>query len=571
MRHSLASSPAGRRSPAALTLFAALLAACATTRPPAPAPERPPVAAPVAAEARTAVILAINDVYRIEGVEGGAAGGLARLRTLREELERERPDLLVLHAGDLLFPSLLSRVYAGEQMIDVLNRLDGDAADFDPRLFAVFGNHEFDRGKAADAAMLDERVEESQFTWVSSNVVFDGGADPAAPAVAAPNLRTSVLIESGGLKVGIFGLTIDSTKPVYVDRFLDPLETARAATAELRAAGAEVVVALTHLDWRDDEKILQTLGDAGPDLVVGGHDHERMTKWVGGRLLAKADADARTASIARLTRHADGRLTVAQEFRALDEQHVPSDPEVDAVVAGWLERHEQKLCGDLQLPMGCLEEVLGRTRTELVAEETAVRREETSLGNFVTDQMVAALAACGAQAAFVNSGTLRLNQDLAAGSAITRRHLEELFGFPTPLRLIRLDGATLAQVAQHALEGWPGKGSWLQVAGFAFLHDPEAGTASRITRLGPEGTRPLRPDEELLVATTDFLLDPSSGQDGYTMLKAEMTVPCAAAGRDLKDVVREALAAAEPEGIAPQVEGRICRAPVTAPCLAVAN
>jgi 2',3'-cyclic-nucleotide 2'-phosphodiesterase (5'-nucleotidase family) len=217
----------------------------------------------------------------------------------------------------------------------------------------------------------------------------------------------------------------------------------------------------------------------------------------------------------------------------------------------------------------CLERDLGTTQVVLEAEENKIRGRETNLGDWVADRMVEAFAACGAQAAFVNSGTLRLNQDLAAGSAITRRHLEELFGFPTPLRLIRLDGATLALVARQALEGWPGKGSWLQIAGFAFVHDPEAGTASRLTRLAPEGARPLRPDEELLVATTDFLLDPSSGQDGYTMLKPEMTVPCAAAGVDLKKVVGEALAAAEPEGIAPQVEGRICRALVAAPCLAV--
>ncbi|HEX5759654.1 MAG TPA: 5'-nucleotidase C-terminal domain-containing protein, partial [Thermoanaerobaculia bacterium] len=510
-----------------------------------------------------------NDVYRIEGVEGGAVGGLARLRTLREELERSHPDLVVLHAGDLLFPSLLSRVYAGEQMIDVLNRLDGDPAAFDPRLFVVFGNHEFDRGKPADAAMLDARVEESQFTWVASNVVFDGGAESTAPTVAAPNLRAHALVESGGLEIGVFGLTIDVTKPAYVARFLDPLETARASTAELRAAGADLVVGLTHLDWRDDERILATLGADGPDLLIGGHDHERMTKWVEGRLLAKADADARTATVARVTRYPDGRVAVLQEFRALEEAQVPSDPEVNAAVADWLDRHEKKLCGDLQLAGGCLADVLGRTRTELEGEETAIRSRETSLGDWVADAMVEALAPCGAQAAFVNSGSLRLNQDLAAGSEITRRHLEELFGFPTPLRLIRLDGATLAQVVRHAVDGWPGKGQWLQVSGFAFVHDPEAATATALTRLGPEGPRPLRPDEELLVVATDFLLDPAGGQDGYTMLRQEMTVPCAAAGGDLKNVVREALAAAEPQGIAPAVEGRICRAPVAADCKAV--
>src|SRR5712691_3648623 len=55
---------------------------------------------------RSFTLLAVNDVYRIEGVDGGQRGGLARLRSLRVELERTSPDLLFLHAGDLLFPSL---------------------------------------------------------------------------------------------------------------------------------------------------------------------------------------------------------------------------------------------------------------------------------------------------------------------------------------------------------------------------------------------------------------------------------------------------------------------------------
>ena len=101
----------------------------------------------------------INDVYRIEGVDGGKAGGLARVRALRGELEREHPDLLLLHAGDLLFPSFASRMYKGEQMIAVLNALDGDPRAFDPRMFVTFGNHEFDKRKLEDAGVLAERVE----------------------------------------------------------------------------------------------------------------------------------------------------------------------------------------------------------------------------------------------------------------------------------------------------------------------------------------------------------------------------------------------------------------------------
>ena len=182
------------RAPVAALLL--LLAGCATAPPPANRPAAAPAAPASSASStsRTAALLAINDVYRIEGVERGTVGGMPRFRTLRAELEREHPELLVLHAGDALFPSLLSRTFNGEQMIDVLNALDGAPDAFDERMFAVFGNHEFDRDTLEDAPLLDGHVEESQFRWVNGNVEFVAGAD-GQPVVAGENLAPTWLVE----------------------------------------------------------------------------------------------------------------------------------------------------------------------------------------------------------------------------------------------------------------------------------------------------------------------------------------------------------------------------------------
>lgn len=46
----------------------------------------------------------------------------------------------------------------GKPAIDVLNQLKPD--------FCVLGNHEFDAGRAS----LEERMGESQFTWLGANV-----------------------------------------------------------------------------------------------------------------------------------------------------------------------------------------------------------------------------------------------------------------------------------------------------------------------------------------------------------------------------------------------------------------
>jgi 2',3'-cyclic-nucleotide 2'-phosphodiesterase (5'-nucleotidase family) len=546
----------------AVLLFALFAAGCSSGGRQSPAP--PPAAA---ALERTAVLLTINDVYRIEGVDGGTVGGLSRLRTLRRELEREAPDLLLLHAGDLLYPSFASRMFNGEQMIAVLDALDGSSTAFDRRMFAVFGNHEFEKPRLQDAGILASRVRESQFRWLAGNVTFANGSD-GRPLIGGENVAPTALVESGGIRIGLFGLTIPTPGVDYVADFEGPEAAARKLTAELRRQGAEVVVALTHLNAADDRELLADLGADGPDLIVGGHDHEAMALQVGDRWVFKADADARTANVLRLTLGADGRLRTARELVPLAGATPAPDPGVQALVDRWQARHEQAFCTNAGAGKACLGEVYGRTRTVLEAEESKVRSRETSLGDWVTDRMLAAFAPCGAQVAFLNSGSLRLNQDLPAGSTVTRRHVEELFAYPTPLYLIRLDGAALQKVAEHATRGWPGSGSWLQVAGWAYVHDQKAKSAHGLTLLGPT-PRPVRPEETLLAVTGDYLIDPDEGdQDGYQMLSTDQIVQdCAANGQDLKDIVIRDLEAAEPQGIAPVTEGRICQ-PGTR-CLAV--
>lgn len=567
-----------------LALALPLLSGCVTggTSAPAPQPVEPAIRAPGTAPLeRTAVLLAVNDVYRIEGVEAGQVGGFARLRTLRLELEREHPDLLVLHAGDMLFPSFLSRIFDGEQMIDVLNDLDGSPG-FDERFFAVFGNHEFDKDKMQDASMVARRVRDSQFRWINGNVVFATGEDGRS-LVASDNLTPSYLIESGGIRIGLFGLTVDSKHPKYVKAFKEPIATARELTAELRRQGAEAVVALTHLNAIEDRRLLATLGDAGPDLILGGHDHERMACDVHGRKVLKADADARTVTKVRLTLGAGGKLTVDHEAVRLDSA-IAQDAAVAAKVDRWLALHAGLICGQESVTCDaekgritqtpdwlCLEKKVGSTRTLLEAEENKIRSRETAFGDWITDQMVAAFQSCGAQGAFINSGSLRLNQDLAAGSEIRRRHLEELFGFPTPLALLRIKGKTLREVAAHAIDDWPGAGNWLQIAGFSFVHDTAGKTISDLQLVTPQGPRPVTDDEDILVVVNRFLWDKDQGnQDYYTMLKKEMVVEdCAVNGTDLKSGIVRPLLEATPNGIAPQKDGRIRQVPESAasdPC-----
>jgi hypothetical protein len=129
----------------------------------------------------------------------------------------------------------------------------------------------------------------------------------------------------------------------------------------------------------------------------------------------------------------------------------------------------------------------------------------------------------------------------------------------------------LSKVADHAVRGWPGSGTWLQVGGFAFRHDTEARTASQLTWLGSGPRRPIASTDSILAVTGDYLVNPNADQDGYLMLNQGQIIDCPSNGIDLKDVVIAELKAAGARGIAPLVEGRICQSGSKGPCLAVAK
>ncbi len=520
----------------------------------------PPPPPTEGSDVRTAVFLAVNDIYRIEGVDNQQAGSLARIRALRAELENWYPDLLMVHAGDFLSPSFLSRMYYGKQMVDVLNLMDGDPSNaMDQRMFVVFGNHEFDQRRWRDASLLARRINESQFRWLGSNVGFVKSSD-GTPVINEPNIVDTAVEVSGGIRIGLFGLTIPTTGVEYVQEFRGRLKTAQKLTSKLRQE-AEVVIAVTHLNAKDDRRLLADLESLGPDLILGGHDHQRMKCEACGRLVLKADADARTATIAWVTLRPKSPPEFGYCFRKLSGASAPPDPAVKAKVDGWLEKHDKEFCAALKPPKapGCLKEPLGCTDKVLVAEESEIRSHETSLGNWITDQMRLAFSdpKCKAQVAFINSGSLRLNQDLPAGTKIQRRHLEELFGFPAPLYLLRIKGETLQQVVQRSITGWPGSGNWLQISGFSFTHNAETKTVSDLMIDTPQGKRKVEPGEEILAVTNDFLVDPSKGdQDGYTMLNPnQIDTNCGANGQDLKKIAEQTLL--KGACISPDKEGRI--------------
>ncbi len=521
----------------------------------------PPVVAdalPGSADKQVPVLL-INDVYRLDNLPG--------VRVLRQQLEAQYGDVLLLHAGDFLFPSLLSRKFRGKQMIDLLNQLDGDPDADDPLMFVTIGNHEFEKHRLKFAAMLKSRMDESQFDWVSSNISYK--KDQAGQSmVHSSHLVPSKLLEINAIKVGIFGLTIDSKHPAYVESFSDPLNTARRMSEQLRRQGADVVIALTHLTMDEDKLILQKLGDKGPDIIFGGHEHSQQEVGVNGRLVIKADADAATAAVALITPEKEKPPMVENRFEQIPGKY-QYDQQMAARVAAWQQRFEQEFCQQRGLGAECLGDVVGYAGVDLVAEELMIRRFETNTGNWIADVALQHFREKGAQISFINAGSLRINHNLAKGEAITRKHLNELFAYPSHMVVIKIKGAVLQQIISRAVRQWSGNGHWLQIAGFAFRHDPHSETADQLTLLTAGGSRAVDPGEEILAVTNYYLVDDKGNRDGYDMLHRDLITDKSAERPKLRDIVNDALRVVGKEGIKPQVHGRICNTQQEGSCLAI--
>jgi 2',3'-cyclic-nucleotide 2'-phosphodiesterase (5'-nucleotidase family) len=529
-----------------------------------------------AAPAHEAVIIAVNDVYRIEGVDNGWRGGIARLRALRESLERTHPDLLLLHAGDLLSPSLLSRTYYGEQMVDTLNMLDGVRGGTDGRMLVAFGNHEFDKSDCKSPGILRQRVMESEFTWLASNIDFS--ACHGAGAMLPPNehLAQSKLIEVGGVRVGLFALLLpfSASESRRQPEIRPYLEVSHEMTKRLRQQGAQVVIALTHLPIKDDLALVNPAGKDNPDLVIGGHDHIRMAEPKPDPRVLKADADAVTATVVTITLDDGGNPVFAYRWETLDQRVAP-DPAVLTTVQYWQQRHARELCAGRGRTDDCLDEIVGLAKTPIEAEEEKNRSQETGIGDWLADRMLDARS--DADAAILNSGTLRLNYDLPAGSTIRQRQVEELFGYPVPLLVVQVPGAVLWRAVQNGLSK-SGEGGWPHLGGVAVALREDR-TLDRllvlrrrdgaVVKIGADSTEPVR------LVVSAFL---ACGGDGYDLGSYRARFPdddaCQKGVKDLADrdgpkvdLATEAVAAIRRAyTIAPVADGRLCQ-PKQSGCL----
>ncbi len=208
-------------------------------------------------------------------------GGFARLAELiRREREAAGGAAVVLDAGDFSMGTLFHTLFMTEAAELRLLGLMGVEA-------STIGNHELDFGLGGLARSLQAaKVKGSSLPALVSSCLAVEGASPEAEAGRAAfrdyPVRDYIVIERGGLRVGVFGLfgkdAADDSPFAGPVAFLDPVIEARRVVEILRTKEkADVVVGLSHVgtksDPADSEDEALARAVPGIDVLISAHSH----------------------------------------------------------------------------------------------------------------------------------------------------------------------------------------------------------------------------------------------------------------------------------------------------------
>lgn len=484
-------------------------------------------------------VIQINDVYRIDAVENGRIGGLGRVASLVKQARQANPQVAIFHAGDFLSPSLESDYFGGRQMVEAMNYLNGLA-----NMYVVPGNHEFDK----KSSLVVGARKESQFTWLSSNIDFRRKGDSP---ILDESIDENKVVTIGGVKVGIFALTIDEFAkykssdgdwPVVAS---DYTKVAEDEMTKLEGQGADIIVGITHLDVGEDKKIA-ALRSTHPKFmwIAGGHEHssQKYDADDGHALITKADSNARSIWRVYFGR-SGGKFAVYPEKVNIDES-IPVDAEYKT-------RIEDYYRAELKQRIPQLDEVIGTTNVCLDGREETVRNNESNLGDFVVDQMRSAFPGVPIDAAILGGGTIRIDDRIC--NEIRVEHLMRTIGFPTPITYIKLSGEEIRKNAlEHAITEKNGGGQFLQVSGLRFEFDRRKKEGERVSNIWirkNDSWNALSETETYTLALSEYIL--CARGDGYNF--TAQATECVGghlktAGPDLKHVVADAFSRAYLKG-----------------------
>ncbi|MER2038711.1 MAG: 5'-nucleotidase C-terminal domain-containing protein [Solibacillus sp.] len=458
-----------------------------------------------------------------------------KLMTAVNEVRKENPEALLLHAGDVFSGTLYFNEFHGKADLPFLNALKVD--------YLTLGNHEFDLGSSPEGHQaLVDFIKGANFPVVSSNVDFSGDAkftglfsDLISSEPENGKIYSGIVKEINGEKVGIFGLTTAETESIASPgsvKFENYIEEAKKAVKAFEDKGVNKIIALTHIGFDDNALVDndQELAKAVPgiDIIVGGHSHTQLDKpFIVDTNTVGEKKDA--TLIVQAYQYADylgtldvgfdeNGVVVAQNGKLLKIADYADDAEGLKILAPFKEKVDTISSTEIGLT---LTETLVTPRSS-EGEGISVRSSETALGNIITDGMLAKAKQYTKKnviMALQNGGGIRA--EIPAGNVTTGQVITVL-PFGNTLALMDVTGAELKAAFEHSVKDAPKEhGGFLHIAGAKLEYDSSKEVGARVVSLKyfDEATKAyvdIKDNETYTVATNAFT---AKGGDNYEVFK----------------------------------------------------
>ncbi|RAU96538.1 choice-of-anchor I family protein [Paenibacillus sp. YN15] len=452
----------------------------------------------------------------------GSPDNVARRITAIKQARAQAANSILVDAGDVFSGTLYFNKYLGQADLAFMNMAQYDAM--------TFGNHEFDRGSAA----LADFIRNASFPFVSANVDFSANDDLKGFTVndighpaAAGKIYPALIKEVGGQKIGIFGLTTETTSvtssPGPTISFADATAKAGETVAALKEQGINKIIALSHLGYDVDQQLAKDVADI--DVIVGGHTHTLLkqpyvdTSFANPTIIVQVDDKASNLGNLKVEFDSEGKLiSWTEDLIAINAQ----DSGKNYVLAA--DPEAQQLLDTAYKPAVVAEKniVVGKSEVNLYGAAAAdgnprtVRTMETAIANLVVDGMLdeAVSAGTGAVMALQNGGGIRTN--ILAGD-ITRGGIIEILPYSNDLVVLELTGQEIWDGLENGVSAAPGEyGGFPHVAGMKFTYDSSKPSKQRVVSVSVKtatGYEPLKLDQSYKLVTNIFT---AKGGDSYS-------------------------------------------------------
>lgn len=390
--------------------------------------------------------------------------GIAGVAGLKNYYEAQGADVLLLDAGDFSQGSTLVSYYKGKNAAEYMAAAGYDAVSM--------GNHEFDY--SFDALLDNMKVlTDAGVKVIDANVINK--------ETVKSYFDANAVFEFDGIKVGVFGLdtseTLTKASPSNVKavNFLDKEEMFKEAQAqvdELKSAGCDYIIALTHLGV-DEESVGRRSTDLaaavkGIDLIVDGHSHTVIDggEKVGDTVIVSTGsylANVGTVVIDKEAKTEEAKLISAADYAAGTAQY---DETVKALVAE-----------DVAEVAEAYSKVFAKTEVHLEGTKQIVRSQETNLGDFTADAYLYTAQkyadehelGVNVDCAISNGGGIRVSVEPGDISMDT---LVTIFPFGNNVCLVTITGEQLLEVLEASTFCTPETiGGFPQVAGIEYKLD----------------------------------------------------------------------------------------------------